>query len=252
MSFMQWRHSLEDRVLRSVVKLTDRAQRRFIRPCLMDLQPFCEEAFVDARAMLQRLCPSLDPARLQSLRNEHRELGDELKRRYRERDLAFPPGHAIAEGTSFLLYALARIRRPRTVVETGVANGHSTYYLLRALGRNGRGRLVSFDVSARAGSLLSNDERRVFDLRLLPKRRPESAFARQIEALPDIDLFHHDSLHSYDWQTLEYETIRRCCPEALMTSEDVDGSFAFVDFCERHGRKALYLIDTRKVFGVIA
>lgn len=48
------------------------------------------------------------------------------------------------------LYLLVRHARPSVVVETGVRGGLSSAYLLAALERNGRGRLVSIDVGDRS------------------------------------------------------------------------------------------------------
>jgi hypothetical protein len=45
----------------------------------------------------------------------------------------------------FELYAIARLRRPRHIVEVGVSSGVSSAYLLQALDRNGSGTLHSID-----------------------------------------------------------------------------------------------------------
>jgi hypothetical protein len=44
------------------------------------------------------------------------------------------------------IYAVVRILKPRAMVETGVANGKSSALILRALERNGSGRLYSVDL----------------------------------------------------------------------------------------------------------
>jgi Methyltransferase domain len=51
----------------------------------------------------------------------------------------------------FELYAIARLRRPRHIVEVGVSSGVSSAYLLRALERNGYGTLHSIDLPQFAG-----------------------------------------------------------------------------------------------------
>ena len=218
----------------------------------MDLQPRSRDAFLDADALMKRLCPDVTAGQLKELAREHRALDTLLRARYIESELAFPENYAVAHGASFVLYAWTRLSHPQVVVETGVANGHSTFFLLHALAMNERGTLHSFDVSEKAGSLLEDGEREPWEFHILPKRDRERRFVASIEALGTVELFHHDSLHSYEWQTLEYETIRRTSPQCLITSDDVDGSFAFVDFCERYDRRAYYLVDTRKVFGVVA
>lgn len=51
----------------------------------------------------------------------------------------------------FELYAIARLRRPRHVVEVGVSSGVSSAYLLQALDRNAYGTLHSIDLPQFAG-----------------------------------------------------------------------------------------------------
>jgi hypothetical protein len=38
-------------------------------------------------------------------------------------------------------------------------------------------------------------------------------------------------------------------PGAVLASDDVDASFAFATFCERHGLRAEFIFDGRKFFG---
>ncbi len=47
---------------------------------------------------------------------------------------------------AFSCYVAVRAKKPYTVVETGVAHGVSTYYILRALEKNGHGHLFSVDL----------------------------------------------------------------------------------------------------------
>ena len=96
------------------------------------------------------------------------------------------------------LYALARLMRPTKVVETGVAVGASTYYLLWALDKNQSGRLYSCD------PMLTGDPRARIAMAglILPASRwtlfPEISRG----ALPKVDapwdIFVHDSDHGYE------------------------------------------------------
>ena len=58
-----------------------------------------------------------------------------------ERDLE--PG-AMSEEAA-LIYSLVRLKCPSTVVEVGVANGFSTFVILKSLNRNKKGNLISVD-----------------------------------------------------------------------------------------------------------
>jgi predicted O-methyltransferase YrrM len=151
-----------------------------------------------------------------------------------------------------LMYLLARARRPKLVVETGVARGVSTYFLLHALRKNQVGRLTSFDLRSDAGELLLPGEREGWELVVLDRRRIRSKFHQRVSALTaPIDLFLHDSDHSYGHMLFEYETVLpRISPGGLLASDDVDCCFAFLDFCARHRLAPRILVAPTKAFGV--
>lgn len=105
-------------------------------------------------------------------------------------------------------YVVTRAMMPEVVVETGVANGVSTAYLLLALKRNGKGVLHSIEIG---------------DSEYLPEGRSLGwfvpAWLRQpwqmhigdskavlpelLHKLGAIDLFIHDSLHTHEHMTFE-------------------------------------------------
>lgn len=60
-------------------------------------------------------------------------------------------GGSISIELGLLLYVLARALKPEVVVETGVANGISSSFILKALDENARGRLCSVDLHCREG-----------------------------------------------------------------------------------------------------
>ena len=87
-------------------------------------------------------------------------------RRYADRRLDYPRPWAFGSGSAFVLYALVRTMSPKTVLETGVANGHSSFFILQALSRNSSGgTLHSIDVSTNVGTLIEPAERARWDLR---------------------------------------------------------------------------------------
>lgn len=185
------------------------------------------------------------------LREEFALLRRELDGRYKAIELTHATDWAIEEQTSFFLYALVRLRAPEVVVETGVANGHSTFFLLKALHANGRGKLHSFDVVSGVGKLLKDDDKQRWNLRLLPAKATKSALESQLSKLAPIDLFIHDSDHSYHWQMIELSlALAHVGPNGVIASDDVDSSFAFLDFCGLQGLEPHLLLDGRKVFGL--
>ena len=165
----------------------------------------------------------------------------------------FPIEYGIEPITLRLLYALIRIRRPSIVLESGVANGHSTVVLSNAIARNGAGALHSVDVVDNPGPLLNDAERRGWHYHRIPPLGPRREFESVVRSIGPVDLFFHDSDHSYDWQSFEYRTMNPALSaDGVMVSDDVDYSYAFVDFCRRSGRTPRLLFDRRKVIGVLS
>jgi predicted O-methyltransferase YrrM len=198
------------------------------------------------------LCDGADEGQLAELCAEHAAVMAELDDRYSTARLTCPEEWAVEHGTSLLIYLLARLRRPEVVLETGVANGHSSFLWLRALERNGVGRLHSVDVRDDVGQLLEDRERSRWELHVLDRRRPEREFAALARRLAPVDLFFHDADHSYLAQRFEYETIRPAMGRGgLLTSDDVQESHAFLEFAARHGLAPHVLVDVRKLIGAV-
>ena len=63
----------------------------------------------------------------------------------------------------------------------------------------------------------------------------------------------HDSDHSYSWQSFEYNTVfNKIDKNGLLVSDDVDYSYAFIDFYKRlNGYKMLNFVTNSKVLGII-
>ena len=207
---------------------------------------------LDAVSAASALCPTATSRQLTDLCAEHAEFAAELTRRYDECALAFPKRWTIERGTSLLLYLLVRLRRPKLVLETGVADGHSSAVLLRALARNGAGVLHSADVRADVGVVIPDSERAGWMLHQLHPAAPEASFRELVTAVAPIDLFFHDSHHSYLAQRYEYETVLPAiAPGGLLASDDVHMSHAFIEFAAEHGVTPQLLVDTRKLAGVM-
>lgn len=159
---------------------------------------------------------------------EYETLLQDLDQRYRGIRTAYPTEWSVESETGRALYSLVRQRRPSFVVETGVANGHSTVLVLQALKINGHGRLLSVDVSANVGALLCDQERDRWELSILPRRRRRYALSVLMAGMPEIDLFIHDSDHSYGWKALEYALAwPQLSRDGILFTDDVHASRAF-------------------------
>lgn len=151
-----------------------------------------------------------------------------------------------------VLYALCRLLRPRAVVETGVCSGVSSAYLLRALAENGTGHLHSVDLpelealvghgpggsATRPVALVPEGKEAGWavpeELRerwTLHRGRTRDLLPGVLEAVGPVDLFLHDSEHSYENMVWEYRTVWPVLrPGGWLVSDDVWWNGAFRDF----------------------
>jgi predicted O-methyltransferase YrrM len=183
---------------------------------------------------------------------EFRALEKELTSRYLSRKIGYDRLMGICRNSAFLIYVLIRSLRPRVVHETGVANGISSFFILNALNRNGLGELYSFDLSKNVGHLLNQDEKDRWSLFELDRKNIKESFRLNLRNMPCVDFFLHDSDHSYKVQMFEYSTVnQRINEKGILASDDVDGSYAFLDFCSLKGLKPYVLVENRKVFGLM-
>jgi predicted O-methyltransferase YrrM len=148
------------------------------------------------------------------------------------------------------LYYLVRALRPRIVVETGVCYGASSSYILEALAANGKGELYSIDL----GNTEDEPPHDFFVPRRLWSRwhlcigDSQELLPSLLRQLGEIDLFHHDSLHTYEHMMWEYETaFPWLSPDGVLSSHDVSAILSlrrpfrpnpFAVFCERHHLRA--------------
>jgi predicted O-methyltransferase YrrM len=184
--------------------------------------------------------------------DEHAELRAELAVRHQARELQLPANWAVEEGTSLLLYALVRELMPSVVVEVGVGNGHSSVVILRALGRNQRGALHSFDIDPRAGDLVDEEERERWALSLVSRKRSARDLRQLLERVPRAQVCFHDAGHAYLPQYFEFTTLwEKLTDDGVLVCDDVDTSRALIDFCARTGARPEILMDARKAVALV-
>jgi Methyltransferase domain len=155
------------------------------------------------------------------------------------------------------VYCLVRALRPRVFVETGVLHGMLSAFVLEAMERNGEGRLISIDLPSYAETGPSNVDG--YQGTLPPGREPgwlvpeelrgrwELLLGPSLELLPgaleragEIDVFLHDSDHTYETMMGEFELAWPALADggALIADDSTDNS-AFEELCDRVGRDAL-------------
>lgn len=131
-----------------------------------------------------------------------------------------------------LCYAVTRAIRPAAVVETGVCYGVTSAYLLAALDANGKGHLYSIDLPPLAkngddyvGWLVPRNLQHRWTLRRGVSSR---LLGPLVAEHGPIDLFIHDSLHTYKNMKSEFETAWPALRDGgVLISDDVQGNSAF-------------------------
>lgn len=192
---------------------------------------------------------------------EHdREFLNHVRRRYRQytRYLPLPTDFTVHPSGSTMffhcvsMYTLVRLLRPEYVIETGGTPGKSSAFLLRALERNGHGHLYTIDLPPQVTDLpVSPSEAHTF----LPYHLsanwgvPETLRSNQtlllgpaekhlltlLSKLGHIDIFLHDSDHSYSQMIFElqlaYPFVRS---GGYLWADDIGTNSAWYDFCAEH------------------
>jgi predicted O-methyltransferase YrrM len=213
------------------------------------------------RARLARTGTHEERGRLFAFLSEHygmdgRDLADEYRQSdffawFRERRAAlerFPGPYRLGTTGEFgceALYLLVRAAQPRVVVETGVLYGASSAHILAALVRNGGGELHSLEIG--------RDPREPPHHHFVPRALQRHwrlvigdsrhELGPLLQRCAPVDMFLHDSLHTFDHMTWEFETaLPHLSPAGLLTSDDILnppsllGVFqetAFPAFCKR-------------------
>ncbi|MDT8069966.1 MAG: class I SAM-dependent methyltransferase [Terriglobia bacterium] len=150
----------------------------------------------------------------------------------------FGAAHNADPALARLCYAVVRALRPDRVLETGVAHGITTAFLLKALETNGTGHLWSIDLPPLV------PKAREFVGRAVPERlRSRWTLCRGqshrilpglVRQLQPLDIFIHDSLHTYRNETFEFATawphLRR---GGLLISDDIEAHPAWLDWQHR-------------------
>lgn len=129
-------------------------------------------------------------------------------------------------------YLLCRLLVPSVVVETGVAYGVSSAFILRALEENGRGTLYSVDLpplgreAERFWGIAAPEELR--DRWRLHRGASGRVLPRLLEETGPVDLFVHDSLHTLGNMRREFETVwPHLRTGGALLADDVERNAAF-------------------------
>jgi len=245
-----WRWSRDQcaRIVISRPGLTRAIVRRAGSPSLFELSESARSWHTSATHLLAEL--PIVSGEWDSLTRAAEAAVQSICERSEELSLEYPAHFAVERQTAALLYVAVRITCPKIVVETGVADGLSSAVILEALAANGEGELHSIDIAKSVGSLIR--DKAAWHLHVVSEDTLGEDLDCIAKAVPPIDLFLHDANHDYHHQMLEYKTFWRVMrPGGLFLSDDIDLSYAFLDFVQEVDRVPAMLLDSRKVIGVI-
>jgi predicted O-methyltransferase YrrM len=212
-----------------------------------------QERFADWRAGAQPVCKDEPNRNWEALLHEHlgaewpcrasaefwdvwREVLEDLEREgIRPGPGSFKAYNDGDAGFTRAIWCAVRHLKPENVVETGVAHGVTSRFILEALERNGQGHLWSIDLppwervwQKQVGVAVREGQKRRWSyIKGSSRRRLPGLLAK----LGGIDLFIHDSLHSQRNVLFELErawaNVRR---GGVVMVDDVDVNTAFQSF----------------------
>jgi hypothetical protein len=169
----------------------------------------------------------------------------------------YPIDYSINHDSRKFLYILCRIIKPKNVIETGVAYGLSSLYILKSLKDNTFGTLHSIDSIFRPwqsvkmiGAVIPKDFRNKWDLEI----------GKSVDKLPyllnkfqDTDIFIHDSLHTYQNMMFEFNiTFEKIKKNGMIVSDDILSNDAFYNFVtEKKLKNFIIKVDEGVGLGII-
>ena len=156
----------------------------------------------------------------------------------------------ISPSAAAYLYSLVRELKPEIFLETGVSHGLSSLIILEAMEKNSKGMLFSAEISNDVGDLIPLRLRKRWQLIV---DAPDKVLEKAIKTIKrdQIDMFMHDSDHSYVSMTNEFNAIKsHMSINGLVLSDDIEENNAFMDFALSVNVEPK-IIASYKCFGII-
>ena len=156
------------------------------------------------------------------------------------------------------IYLIIKRYRPSLIVETGVANGVSTYFILKAMHENKRGKLISIDYPNYNKNGYVNEDGKP-DAVFIPagkepgwivpinlRDRFSVMIGKSADILPKLDIipdiFYHDSDHSYTNMKFELEWAYEHVKDGgIIMADDTNTNSAWDEFIVEKELKRLRL-----------
>ena len=157
-----------------------------------------------------------------------------------------------------LLYFLTRYLRPENVLETGVAAGFSSYAILSALEKNGKGKLFSSDFpyfrikdpEKYIGIVVEKNLKKNWHLFV---EGDENNLSKIFKKVNQIDMFSYDSDKTYVGKLKTFKEVYKFLTEnSVIILDDIQDDSFFYDFIQKNNISNWKLFEFQnKYFGVI-
>jgi predicted O-methyltransferase YrrM len=191
---------------------------------------------------IKQLQSQLSPLQ-DSLKSFFERIGNE---EYPSKKKPYPIDYSLNEQSGIFLYALCKIMKPDKVVETGVAYGLSSSYVLQALHENERGELYSID------SVFRPWESKEMIGSAIPshlKHRWRFTFGKSTDNLKNLfdslqqaDIFLHDSLHTFKNMMFEFSIAWPYLKKnGILIADDIVDNDAFYQFYSSRNLEPIFL-----------
>jgi hypothetical protein len=133
-------------------------------------------------------------------------------------------------------YALVRALRPQHVVETGTDVGLGSLVLAAALLKNESGTLTTVDITDYSGDLIGG----IYATVITQVKDDSVAALKELDRT--INIFIHDSLHTYDHEYRELQAAEgNLATDGLLLSDNAHASNACSDYALATNRRFLYV-----------
>lgn len=235
-----------NRIKEEFVRNLKKFPHKIIRPSLFEISVKSNIIISSTEEIVGQILPA---AALDSLKIEFDKAITEYKGLLKTLSIKYEFSHV--SNMALFLYYVIRIKKPEFVIETGVATGQTSFFILKAMNENNFGKLFSTDIRYDAGEIVPDYLKNRWDFTVL-KRDSKKSFEKFINNFDKIDIFFHDSDHSYWWQTLEYNiAFNHIKKDGLLISDDIDNSYAFLDFVNKNKMDFYSFFNGGSIGGVI-
>ena len=160
---------------------------------------------------------------------------------------AYASSYDIRKNSCLTIYDIIRRKKPNVVLETGVANGFSTRMILAALNKNKKGILYSVEISKDVGKFVNGINKKRWKLIV---GKPDTIFSNALRKIRKVDIFLHDSDHSYNQMKKEFNQVKnKMTKGGIIMSDDIDVNNAFMEFAKEMKKKPRIIPNIRRCFG---